>query len=69
MAARIRQSGRPAGIAQRGDNYTLWVKTWAEVLRESGARHQFIQDRLKVDVTDIRIEARIQELQKSVVKS
>lgn len=69
VAARINQSGRPTGIAQRGDNYTLWVKTWAEVLRESDARHQFIQDRLKVDVTDTRIEARIQELQKSVVKS
>jgi hypothetical protein len=45
------------------------VKTWGEVLRESDARHRFIQDRLKIDVTDTRIEVRIQELQKSVVKS
>ena len=69
VAARISQSGRPLGVAQRGDNYTLWVKTWAEVLRESDARHQFIQDKLKVDVTDTRIEARIRDLQHSVVKA
>jgi hypothetical protein len=67
--ARITQSQRPRGIAQEGEGYTLWVKTWAEVLRESDARHQFIQDKLKIEVSDADIEARINELTKAVTKS
>ncbi|HEX8419354.1 MAG TPA: hypothetical protein VF638_05005 [Sphingomonas sp.] len=38
VEARISQANRPRGIAQTAENYTLWVKTWAEVLRESDAR-------------------------------
>lgn len=68
VEARITQSGRQRGIAQEGDGYTLWVKTWAEVLRESDARHQFIQDKLKIEVSDADIEARINELTKAVIK-
>ena len=67
--ARISQSGRAQGIAQEGDGYTLWVKTWAEVLRESDARHQFIQEKLKIEVSDTDIEARINELTKAVIKA
>ena len=69
VEARISQSGRARGIAQEGDGYTLWVKTWAEVLRESDARHQFIQDKLKIEVSDADIEARINELTKAVIKA
>lgn len=56
------------GVAQEGDNYVLWVKTWGEVLRESEARHQFIQDQLKIEVTDEQIDARIKDLAQSVIK-
>ena len=69
VEARITQSGRAKGIAQEGEGYTLWVKTWAEVLRESDARHQFIQDKLQIEVTDDDIEDRIKELTKTVTKS
>jgi hypothetical protein len=65
----INQAGRSVGIAQEGDNYTLWVKTWGEVLRESEARHQFIQDELKIRVTDEEIDARIKNLEQSVIKA
>lgn len=68
VAARISQSDRPLGVAQMGDEYTLWVKTWAEVLRDSEARHQFIQDQLKVEVTDEQIDLRIRDLAQSVIK-
>ena len=56
-------------MAQEGDNYVLWVKTWGEVLRESEARHQFIQDQLKIEVTDEQIDARIKDLAQSVIKT
>lgn len=69
IAAVINQSGRPVGVAQAGDNYTIWVKTWGEVLRESEARHQFIQDQLKVEVSDEQIDTRIKELAQSMIKS
>ena len=68
VEAVINQAGRPVGVAQAGDNYTLWIKTWGEVLRESEARHQFIQDQLKVEVTDEQIDARIRDLAQSVIK-
>lgn len=67
--ARIKQADRARGIAQLGDNYTIWVKTWGEILRECEARHQYIQDKLKVDVNDAEIEDRIQALTQAVVKS
>ena len=69
VEATIHQANRPVGVAQMGDNYTLWVKTWGEVLRESQARHQFIEDQLKIEVTDEQIDARIKELTQSVTKA
>lgn len=69
VETRISQAGRARGIAQNGENYTLWVKTWAEILRESEARHKFIQDKLKVEVSDTDIEQRISALTQSVIKS
>ncbi len=69
VGARITQSDRPRGVAQLGDNYTVWVKTWGEVLRESEARHQFIQDKLKVEVSDADIDQRITELTQAVIKA
>lgn len=65
----INQAGRPTGVAQAGDNYIIWVKTWGEVLRESDARHQFIQDELKINVTNEQIDARIRDLVQSVIKA
>ena len=39
------------------------------MLRESDARHQFIQDKLKIEVSDTDIEARINDLTKTVTKT
>lgn len=69
IEARITQSDRPRGVAQLGDNYTVWVKTWGEILRESDARHQFIQDKLKIEVSDEDIDTRIAQLTQAVAKA
>jgi Histidine kinase-, DNA gyrase B-, and HSP90-like ATPase len=68
VEARINQADRASGVAQTGESYTLWVKTWGEILRESDARHKFIQDKLKIEVSDADIDARISELTKAVIK-
>lgn len=65
---RIYQKDRPAGLVQVGDNYELWVKTWAEITRENEARLQFVQEKLSVKVSDAEIEARIAELQQIVLR-
>lgn len=69
VEGRITQTGRSRGIAQVGDQYTLWVKSWGEVLRESEARHQFIQDKLKIEVSDTDIETRIRALTQAIIKA
>ena len=38
------------------------------MLHDSDARHQFIQDKLKVEVSDADIDARISELTQAVIK-
>ena len=65
---RIYQKDRPAGLVQVGENYELWVKTWAEITRENEARLQFVQDKLSVEVSDVEIEARIAELRQIVLR-
>lgn len=46
-----------------------WVKTWAELIRECEGRLRFIQERLKVEVSEEEIERRIEILRGSIVQS
>lgn len=48
----ITQEGRELGIAYRQPNYTVWVRCWSEILRDCDARLQYIQDHLKVQISD-----------------
>ena len=66
--SRVNQKDRPQGLFLEGDNYKVWVKTWSEIIRANEARLKFVQDQLKIEVSDSEIETRIQELQKLVTK-
>ncbi len=68
LDARINQENRPRGLFLEGSNYALWVKTWGEVIRECGARLDFVQDKLKIEISYDDIEARIAELQSLVLR-
>lgn len=66
---RITQSDRPTGVLLEKDNMRAWVKTWGELIRECEGRLRFIQDRLKVEVSEEEIERRIESLRGSIVQS
>jgi len=68
IESRINQKDRPQGLFLEGENYKVWVKTWSEIIRANEARLKFVQDQLKIEVSDIEIETRIQQLQKLVTK-
>ena len=61
----VTQDGREAGIAVKHPNYTVWVKCWSEVIRDCKARLQYIDDHLKVQVSDEEINSRLRQLQSS----
>jgi hypothetical protein len=68
IEGRIYQKDRPHGLFLFGDNFKFWIKTWAEIVRESDARLKFVQDKLRVEVSDTEIEARIAELRQIVLR-
>ncbi|PPQ34614.1 Histidine kinase-, DNA gyrase B-, and HSP90-like ATPase [Rhodoblastus acidophilus] len=59
---RVTQKDWPVGLYQKGENVSIWVKTWAELIRECEARFDFVQEKLKVDVADKEIDERIAAL-------
>lgn len=65
---RITQEGRPEGVLIAKDNYKVWVKTWAELIRECEARLHFISEKLQVEVSDEEIARRIAQLKASILK-
>lgn len=65
----VEQEGRDAGLAIDRPNYKVWVKCWSEIIRDCDARLNYIQDRLKIQVSDQEIEARLRLLQASFVRS
>lgn len=66
---RITQEGRAAGLFIEKPNLKVWVKSWAELLRECGARLKFVQDQLRIEVSADEIEERIARLKASVLKN
>ncbi|MBU6461293.1 MAG: ATP-binding protein [Bradyrhizobium sp.] len=66
---RITQENRPAGLFIDKANHRVWVKSWAELLRDAEGRLKFVQDQLRIEVSAEEIERRIAELKASVLKS
>jgi len=48
------QEGRPAGLLSKpeGTPYSIWVKSWGEIIQENEARLKFVQERLQYQVTE-----------------
>jgi hypothetical protein len=69
IAHRINQEGRASGLYIDGANYKVWVKQWAELIRDCEARLDFVQEKLRVEISDHDIEQRIARLRESIVKA
>lgn len=66
---RITQENRPAGLLIDKPNHKVWVKSWAELVRDAESRLKFVQDQLRIDVSAEEIQDRIAKLKASVLKS
>lgn len=66
---RITQENRPAGFFIDKPNHRVWVKSWAELIRECDARLKFVQEKLRIEVSAEEIQERIARLRTSVLKS
>ena len=69
VKARITQENRAIGLFIDKPNHKVWVKSWSELLRDAEGRLKFVQDQLRIEVSDEEIETRIAELKASVLKS
>jgi uncharacterized small protein (DUF1192 family) len=66
---RITQKDRPVGLFLEKPNHKVWVKSWAELIRDCESRLQFVQDKLKIEVSVEEIEERIAQLKSSILKT
>jgi hypothetical protein len=49
-------------------NYKVWVKSWAEIIRDCESRLKFVQDTLRIEVSAEEIRSRIADLKSSVMR-
>lgn len=68
VTERITQKDRPFGLFLDKPNHRVWVKSWAELIRECESRLAFVQERLQVDVSAELIDERISKLKSSILK-
>jgi hypothetical protein len=66
---RITQENRPVGLFIDKPNHKVWIKSWAELIRDCEARLKFVQDKLRIEVSTEEIQERIARLKASVLKS
>lgn len=66
---RITQENRPIGLLIDKPNHKVWVKSWAELIRDCEARLKFVQEKLRIEVSAEEIQERIALLKASVLKS
>ncbi|MGY3235639.1 hypothetical protein ACVWZ4_003821 [Bradyrhizobium sp. USDA 4472] len=66
---RITQENRPAGLFIDKPNHRVWIKSWAELIRECDARLRFVQEKLRIEVSAEEIQERISRLKASVLKT
>jgi hypothetical protein len=65
---RITQKDRPIGVLLDKPTHVVWVKTWAELIRDCEARLHFVQKKLQIEVTAEEIEDRIAQLKASILR-
>ncbi|RYG97721.1 MAG: hypothetical protein EON58_09050 [Alphaproteobacteria bacterium] len=68
ILSRVNQKDRPTGLVSDQDGCRIWVRTWAELIRECEGRLHFIQDRLRIEISADDIEARIAALKRTILK-
>ena len=69
VAGRVMQKDRPTGLFVEGPHHRVWVKKWSEIIADCDSRIEFIQEKLKIEVSSDEIEARIAHLKNSILKS
>jgi hypothetical protein len=47
----------------------VWIKSWAELIRDCDARLKFVQEKLRIEVSAEEIQERIARLRTAVLKS
>ena len=65
---RVTQKDRPVGLFLDKPNHKVWVKSWAELIRDCEGRLEFIQKKLQIQVSADEIETRISQLKASILK-
>jgi hypothetical protein len=65
---RITQDNRPVGLMTDKPNFKVWVKSWAEIIRDCENRLKFVQDTLRIEVSAEEIQNRIADLKSSVMR-
>ena len=66
---RITQKDRPVGLLIDKPNHKVWVKSWAELIRDAEGRLNFVQEKLQIQVSATEIEDRIAHLKSSILRS
>ncbi|RKQ68848.1 histidine kinase/DNA gyrase B/HSP90-like ATPase [Litorimonas taeanensis] len=59
---KITEDNRPQGVFYIKNGVTIWIKTWAEIIRACEGRLAFIQMKLNLTISDEEIKSRIDEL-------
>lgn len=65
---RITQKERPVGLFLDKPNHRVWVKSWAELIRNCESRLHFVQEKLQIQVSAEEIEQRIAQLKATILK-
>jgi hypothetical protein len=66
---RITQKDWPVGLLIDKPNHKVWVKSWAELIRDAEGRLSFVQEKLQIQVSAAEINERIASLKSSILKS
>jgi hypothetical protein len=66
---RITQADWPPGLMMDKPHYKVWVKSWAEIIRDCENRLKFVQDTLRIEVSTEEIQTRIAKLKSSVLRA
>ena len=65
---RITQKERPVGLFLDKPNHKVWVKSWAELIRDCESRLNFVQEKLQIEISAEEISERIAQLRSSILK-
>jgi hypothetical protein len=68
VSERITQKERSVGLFLDKPNHKVWVKSWAELIRDCESRLDFVQEKLRIEVSTEEIENRIAQLKASILK-